>query len=99
MAYKMKGSPMQRNFGVGSPMKNEKEYTDEQQRAINRGKIANFNRDNPKASEKEMNAFIQSLIKPKNDQETTEGPPTKALTGQHHRNVIDRSGGGGRGRR
>jgi hypothetical protein len=22
--YKMKGSPMQRNFGIGSPMKNEK---------------------------------------------------------------------------
>ena len=24
MAYKMKGSPMQRNFGIGSPIKKEK---------------------------------------------------------------------------
>ena len=24
MAYKMKGSPMQRNFGIGSPMKQDK---------------------------------------------------------------------------
>ena len=25
-AYKMKGSPMQRNFGVGSPLKDKMEY-------------------------------------------------------------------------
>ena len=75
MAYKMKGSPMHRNFGVGSPMKNEKEYTDEQQRAINRGKIANFNRDNPKASEKEMNAYIQKLMSESGQKSTEKKAP------------------------
>jgi hypothetical protein len=54
--FKMKGSPMQRNFGIGSPIRDEKKYTEEQQQAINQGKLARWNKANPKATQDEMNA-------------------------------------------
>ena len=56
--YKMKGNPMQRNFGIGgSPLRDEKKkYTEEQQQAINQGKLKKWNLANPNATQEEMNA-------------------------------------------
>ena len=53
--FKMKGSPMKRNFGIGSPMRDEKERTEEQKNAILQGKLARWNKANPKATQDEMN--------------------------------------------
>ena len=74
-AFKMKGSPMQRNFGIGSPMREEKKYTEEQRRAINQGKMANWNKANPNATQEEMNAE-QARIWKTTSTETTEEEKT-----------------------
>ena len=48
MAYKMKGSPMQRNFGIGSPIKQEKTAKAKTHMAID------FNLENKKAQNQKL---------------------------------------------
>ena len=65
MAYKkgpfrMKGSPMKDKTGDAIATKKSEE-ADKKKRAIKQGKIANWNKANPNASQEEMNAYITSL--------------------------------------
>ena len=61
MAFKMKGSPMQRNFGIGSPVKRtgdpEKEMTQEQKdaaiaNAMDEAKVETLSRETMESAEK-----------------------------------------------
>ena len=58
--YKMKGY----SYPGTSPLKQEKKkYTEEQLAAILKGKIANWNKSNPNATQDEMNAAQDKFIK------------------------------------
>ena len=64
--FKLKSGnkPSMAKLAVVSPMKNKpyKEPTEQEKKeAIIRGKIANWNKKNPNATQEEMNAYIASL--------------------------------------
>ena len=58
--YKMKGY----SYPGTSPLEQKKkEYTEEQKAAILKGKLANWNKANPDATQDEMNAAQDKFIK------------------------------------
>jgi len=80
-AFKLRSQGSSFKMMGSSPMRKDEKYTEEQQDAINQGKLANWNKANPKASQDEMNAEQSRIWNASKTTitEETEAPPIKNI--------------------